>query len=72
MDAKALVKHIEKVTDYKNHGPWYPGSQMSNGAYMTSLFNFLEDNPGAIEAILDFMEENGIPESAEDDSECDG
>lgn len=45
-----------------------------NGACATNLFEFLDDNPGAIEAVVNWVLENGcfadgqeIPEDVEED-----
>ena len=71
-DSKRLVKFIEEnQPEYIKSGNWFQGSQMSNGAYMTSLFNFLDDNPGAIEKLVKFMEENNMINKSEDSEEED-
>lgn len=66
-NAKTLCKFIEEHTDYKKHGPHFEYGQMENGAFMSTLLNFLDDNPGAIEKLVEFMEESNMIPSVEDD-----
>lgn len=74
-DAKSIIKLIEERTDYRNHGPWFQSGQLSNGAFTSSLLNFLDDNPGAVEVLEEFIEkhfplqEEEEEEGAEEESE---
>ena len=44
-----------------------------NGATASDLFDFFEDNPGAIEAVVEFVLENhpNVTDDIEDEEECD-
>lgn len=43
--------------------------QNNNGTFVSSLINFLEDNPGAIQAIYDWIDENYDEELSEEEEE---
>lgn len=66
-DAKSLIKFLEERTDYKEHGNYMDIGQLSNGAHIHVLLNFLDDNPGAIDGITEFMEREGMIPDPDDD-----
>ena len=70
-DSKSLIKFIEENTAYKIQGPHFQYGQLSNGAFISSLLNFLDDNQGAVDLIVEFMENNGfiLNEDNDDDDE---
>lgn len=72
-DAKSLIKFVEThQPTYKKNGNHFQYGQMDNGAFVSSLLNFLDDNPGAIEGIVEFMDKNKmIPSEDEEDLEED-
>lgn len=43
--------------------------QFRNGASASDLFDFFEDNPGALEAVVDWIHENYGDEEDEEDTE---
>lgn len=48
-----LCRLIEEVTDDYRDGP--KQLQCSNGAFVSSLLNFLDDNPEALEVLRDWI-----------------
>ena len=67
-----LIKFIEENTEYRDNGNHFQFGQLSNGAFVSSLLNFLDDNQNAVEAIVEFMEKNGhITEEEDEDLEED-
>lgn len=56
----------EMIGNYRDR---YGQLQCNNGAFVSSLLNFLDDNPGAMEALRDWVLENyDLEEENEDDS----
>ena len=47
--------------------------QMSNGSFVTSITEFLEDNPDAVRALFEFISDNNdnFPEPLEEDADED-
>jgi len=48
-----LVKLVEEL-GYKE-GNSFPALQLNNGAHVTSLLNFFDDNPGAMELLQEWI-----------------
>ena len=49
----------------------YPNQlQCSNGAHVSSLLNFFDDNPGALEAVRDWVLENSDLDEDDEEEEC--
>lgn len=58
--------HLVEELGYRN----FPQQlQNNNGTFVSSLTNFLEDNPGAIQSIYDWIEENYEEELSEEQVE---
>ncbi len=47
--------YLSEAIGYKDK---YPQLVLNNGSAVSSLVNFLQDNPGAIQAIYDWVEDN--------------
>lgn len=62
-----LCAFVEKL-GYRN-GNHFPQLQLNNGAHVTSLLNFFDDNPGAIEAIQEFVLDSTLVSDDEDEDE---
>jgi hypothetical protein len=60
----SLCKFIEEKLGYK-------GNQLlfDNGAALTTLSDFIDDNPGVLEVIVDWMEDNYADELDCDEDE---
>lgn len=43
----------------------------SNGAYVSSLLAFFDDNPGAMEAVVEWVLENSPEVEEDEEEECD-
>lgn len=64
-EGTAGVKNLCKIVHaLGTDDPQYFGQFEPNGSY-GMLVNFLEDNPGAVEAILDWIKENGDDDPTE-------
>ena len=69
-DTKDLIKFLEEHTDYRKHGNHFEFGQIDQGMFISTLLNFLDDNPGAIESIVEFMDNNHFePETSDEDEE---
>ena len=71
-NGEAFCKFVEKL-GYKD-GNHLPQLQCNNGAHASSLLNFFDDNPGAIEAIQEWLlntshVDNDEEEEIDDDEE---
>lgn len=42
--------------------------QFNNGAYVSSITDFMEDNPGVVEVMVDWIKDNYSSEIEEDDT----
>jgi hypothetical protein len=58
----AFVEERVKVAEFKQ-------LQLPNGAFVSSLTEFLDDNPGCIEAITDWINENYKADDDDDDDD---
>lgn len=58
-----------KMAEMLGYGDRFGQLQCNNGAYVSSLLNFFDDNPGAMEALQDWVLENSDLEDDEVD-EC--
>jgi hypothetical protein len=69
--ADDLCQFAEEL-GYKETGKYACNQlQCSNGSYVSSLLNFLNDNPGVMEAIRDWTLENQDLDEDEDSSDED-
>lgn len=77
LEGRKGVENIAKlVEDLGYKDPMHFG-QLNNGACIGSLINFFEDNPGALEAVFDWIREQRSPEFYEKlqesiNTECEG
>jgi hypothetical protein len=62
---KALAQICESLGYTRSFGQL----QFDNGAFVSSILDFFDDNPGAIEAIYNFMLENAEALNVEEESE---
>jgi hypothetical protein len=60
-----LCKLVEEL-DYRKDPKQL---QCNNGAYVSSLLHFFDDNPGAMEAVREWAADNHSEEYEEDESE---
>lgn len=68
----ALCELVEKL-GYKQKGRFAINQlQCSNGAFVSSLIHFFEDNPDAVSAVVDWAADNLSEEETADDFEDDG
>lgn len=49
---------VVEALGYRSRGTYLPTTQLKNGAYVTSLLNFFNDNPGALAAVERWIAEN--------------
>lgn len=61
-----LCKLVEEL-GYKDNGNHFPQLQLNNRAHVSSLLNFFDDNPGALEKVQEFIMDSKFLVS--DDSE---
>lgn len=59
--------YVSELLGYRGS---FPQLICNNGAAVSSLLNFLEDNPGCIEAMYDWMQDN-YPDGPDQDDEGD-
>lgn len=66
--AEGLCEVVEKL----GYRAWVSQLQCKNGAFVSSLLAFFNDNPGAVEVLYDFIRDNHpVKEEGVDDSEDD-
>ena len=52
------VEDLAKLAEALNYGQGFGQMQLNNSCYVSSLTDMLEDNPGMIEAIYNFVIDN--------------
>ena len=63
--AEGLCAVVEKL----GYRAWVSQLQCKNGAFVSSLLAFFNDNPGAVEALYDFIRDHHPIKEDDDDSE---
>jgi len=69
-NAEDFCKLVEEL-DYKDHGNHFPQLQCNNGAHVSSLMNFLDDNPAALEMLVGFIATSPVLVSQDEEEEDD-
>lgn len=68
-EGEIAVQDLAKMAEMLGYKEKFGHLQCKNGAYITNFLNFLEDNPGAVEAIHKWVEEFYIKDdSIKDDT----
>lgn len=65
LQVESVRSHADlcKLAEMLGYGGFPNQLQNNNGSFVSSLTNFFEDNPGAIDAVTDWITENmGIEE----------
>lgn len=66
------VSNLCKLVSLLGYRDPFQQGQLSDGGCFGDLICFLEDNPGAMEAVVDWIRENHDEEIEEDDEEEEG
>lgn len=70
-NAKVSVEGMADLACKMGYKEKWGQLQFNNGASATDLFNFFEDNPGAIEAVYNWVLEHSPLEEESEEEECD-
>lgn len=65
LDSVRDIKGMAKVAEIMGYRGVCDQLQFNNGSYASSLFEFFDDNPGAVEALTDWIRDNYDVQDAE-------
>ena len=72
-NARQTPKDLAKVCEELGYGRTFGQLQFDNGAFASAILDFFEDNPGAIEAVFNFMLDNadalGVTDEEDEEEE---
>lgn len=57
-DGERATADLAKMAEALGYGGFPQQLQFNNGCFVSSILNFFEDNPGAVEALHDWVREN--------------
>jgi hypothetical protein len=70
-DGCCAIDDLAKMAELMGYGGQPQQLQLNNGCFVSSIISFFEDNPGAIEAIHNWVREEYESEIAENSNACD-